>query len=68
MPKTPKPEPDEKKDNWADDQKSREYYYDDAHGYEKYEPEEEEDEETGGRGDAETAGWGDAEKEAEKPG
>ena len=43
MPKTPKPEADEKRENWAEDQKRREYYYDDAHGYEKYEPESEED-------------------------
>jgi hypothetical protein len=43
MPKTPKPEPDEKRENWADDQKRREYYYDDAHGYEKYEPSSDED-------------------------
>jgi hypothetical protein len=25
--------------SWSDDQKRREYYYDDAHGYEVYEPE-----------------------------
>ena len=43
MPKTPKPKEDEKEGNWADDQKRREYYYDDAHGYEKYEPSLEED-------------------------
>jgi hypothetical protein len=43
MPKTPKPEEDEKRESWADDQKDREYYYDDAHGYEKYEPASEED-------------------------
>jgi len=53
MPKTPKPEQDQKKENWADDQKQREYYYDDAHGYEKYDPEREEAGETEGRGDAE---------------
>ena len=28
---------------WAEDQKYREYYYDDAHGYEVYEPDEEDD-------------------------
>ena len=56
MPKTPKPEQKEKKENWAEDQKRREYYYDDAHGYEKYEPEE----------DGETGGRGDGEKEAEE--
>jgi len=27
-------------DNWADDQQSRGYYYDDAHGYEPYKPRE----------------------------
>jgi hypothetical protein len=27
------------KDNWADDQKQRGYYYDDAHGYEEFDPE-----------------------------
>jgi uncharacterized protein (DUF488 family) len=27
-------------DNWADDQQSRGYYYDDAHGYETYKPRE----------------------------
>ena len=36
-------ETDEKRDlfeknNWADDQKERGYYYDDAHGYEDYHP------------------------------
>jgi hypothetical protein len=30
-------------DSWAEDQKERGYYYDDAHGYEQYEPEDEED-------------------------
>jgi hypothetical protein len=28
---------------WAEDQKSRSYYYDDAHGYQTYDPEEDED-------------------------
>jgi hypothetical protein len=27
------------KENWADDQKERGYYYDDAHGYEQFDPE-----------------------------
>jgi len=27
--------------NWADDQRERGYYYDDAHGYETYDPEDE---------------------------
>ncbi len=43
MPETPKKRPanEEKPDNstWEEDQKRREYYYDDAHGYEKYDPE-----------------------------
>jgi hypothetical protein len=43
MSKKPKSEEVEKKDTWSEDQKDHEYYYDDAHGYEKYEPEEEED-------------------------
>ena len=29
--------------NWAEDQEERGYYYDDAHGYEKYVPEEEDE-------------------------
>lgn len=43
MPKTPKPKQDDKKDTWAHDQKEREYYYDDAHGYEEYDPGKDED-------------------------
>jgi hypothetical protein len=40
------------KDENAEDQKERGYYYDDAHGYEEYDPEEEEDDaEMGRRGD-----------------
>jgi hypothetical protein len=31
-------------ENWAEDQKKRGYYYDDAHGYEVYEPDEDEEE------------------------
>ena len=46
MPKTPKPKPDDRDPTWAGDQKERGYYYDDAHGYEEYDPESE-DEETG---------------------
>jgi hypothetical protein len=56
MPKKPKRDEVKKKENWADDQKEREYYYDDAHGYEAYDPDEgdaEEDAETGRCGDAE---------------
>lgn len=54
MPKKPKSEEVEKKENWGDDQKQREYYYDDAHGYEKYEPEDEGEEDAEG-GDAESS-------------
>lgn len=32
-------------DTWEDDQLERSYYYDDAHGYEKYDPDREDDEE-----------------------
>ena len=48
--------PKEKQDDTVEqDQKERGYYYDDAHGYEKYEPEEDEcDAEGEGRGDAES--------------
>ncbi len=38
-----KPETDEA--NWENDQLKHSYYYDDAHGYEVYNPDEEEDEE-----------------------
>ena len=31
---------DEEKDNWSEEQKNRRYYYDDAHGYEVYQPDE----------------------------
>ena len=48
MPETPKekPEPEIADEScssvsWAEDQKKREYYYDDAHGYEVYIPNEE---------------------------
>lgn len=43
MPKKPKSEEVAGKDTWSEDQKEREYYYDDAHGYEAYDPEEEGD-------------------------
>ncbi len=36
----------EKKDeqgNWSDDQREKSYYYDDAHGYEIYNPDEDDD-------------------------
>ena len=53
MPKTPKNKPVAKEkpaeeqdtSTWEADQKRREYYYDDAHGYQIYEPDEDEKEE-----------------------
>ena len=48
MPEIPKKKPEsdeeaEEKDSWSEDQKGRGYYYDDAHGYEVYVPEDEDD-------------------------
>jgi len=43
MPKNPK---QEKEGSVEEDQKEHEYYYDDAHGYEAYDPDREESEET----------------------
>ena len=53
MPKTPKEKWEIEKDkkdahdkaSWSEDQKERGYYYDDAHGYEVYKPDEDEKEE-----------------------
>ena len=36
--------PPEKDGAWAEDQREHGYYYDDAHGYEQYEPEKDEEE------------------------
>lgn len=45
--KPPQPKQNEKEtDSWADDQAEHQYYYDDAHGYEVYKPDEEDDEPT----------------------
>ena len=52
MPETPKQKPvadktkpdEPENDSWAEDQKHHEYYYDDAHGYKVYSPDEEEKE------------------------
>jgi hypothetical protein len=33
-----------KPETWAEDQSEHEYYYDDAHGYEEFDPESDEDE------------------------
>ena len=51
MPRTPKRNPkvtgsetnEPQKDSWGKDQQNREYYYDDAHGYEVYVPDEEDE-------------------------
>lgn len=52
MPETPKEKPAcepvepselDKDDSWEGDQEKRGYYYDDAHGYEVYVPEEDAD-------------------------
>ncbi len=48
MPRTPKDscEPNEQDEQtWGEDQKRRQYYYDDAHGYEVYDPDDDEDKE-----------------------
>jgi len=49
MPKKPKSEEVEKEGNWSEDQKEHEYYYDDAHGYEEYDPGDDEEEGETGR-------------------
>lgn len=36
---------DREKSSWSGDQKKREYYYDDAHGYKVYRPEDDEKDE-----------------------
>lgn len=46
MPKKPKREDIERKQTWSEDQKERGYYYDDAHGYEQYEPGKDDEEDT----------------------
>ena len=56
MPENPK----EKKDGtWEEDQKEHEYYYDDSHGYEEFDPEEDDEEgdegENGRKGEGETS-------------
>jgi hypothetical protein len=56
MPKKPKeqcsesdePVENPEKDTWTEDQKRRSYYYDDAHGYEKYIEEDDNDDEENG--------------------
>ncbi len=39
------PETDEQ-GNWSEDQKKKAYYYDDSYGYEVYNPDEDDDDET----------------------
>ena len=54
----PESQKDKKDGTVAEDQKDREYYYDDAHGYEEYDPEDDEeacDAESERRGDAENS-------------
>ena len=54
MPETPKKKPkseecetdEREKDSWSEDQKKREYYYDDACGYEIYDPDQDEGEDS----------------------
>ncbi len=55
MPKTPKQKneidadakPERSQASWSEDQKKHEYYYDDAHGYETFDPDKDEaDDET----------------------
>ena len=52
MPENPK---EKKEGTWEEDQKERDYYYDDSHGYEEFDPEEEDECDAGTerRGDAE---------------
>ncbi len=48
MPETPKQKSkpvESEETSWSEDQQKRGYYYDDAHGYEKYEPEKDENDE-----------------------
>ena len=53
MPKVPKRKVEHKKavtdepekSSWGEDQKERGYYYDDAHGYETYKPEDDDESE-----------------------
>lgn len=56
----PQNEKEKNDGSWEEDQKEREYYYDDAHGYEDYDPDEDDrDAAEEGRGDAVTPRRGD---------
>ncbi len=39
----PSVEKKDEQDNWSDDQREKSYYYDDSHGYEIYNPDEDDD-------------------------
>ena len=39
----PSAKSEEESGNWSDDQREKSYYYDDAHGYEIYNPEEDDE-------------------------
>ncbi len=39
----PSVEKEDEQDNWSDDQREKSYYYDDSHGYEIYNPDEDDD-------------------------
>ena len=54
----PENQKDKKDGTVAEDQAERGYYYDDAHGYKDFDPEEEDDE--AGEGDAEIEGRGES--------
>lgn len=43
LPEKPQVEAENDKDSWANDQENRGYYYDDATGYEVYNPEEDDE-------------------------
>jgi hypothetical protein len=43
-PEKKKPETGDRS-SWAEDQKEKDYYYDDSHGYEVFDPEREQDQE-----------------------
>ncbi|MFN2390817.1 MAG: hypothetical protein ABR566_02505 [Pyrinomonadaceae bacterium] len=39
-----KPSEENRKETWEEDQREKSYYYDDAHGYEIYNPDEDDEE------------------------
>ena len=54
MQKKPIHSEDEEGGAWAEDQKERDYYYDDSHGYEEYDPEKDGEESDTEKGDDES--------------